>query len=101
MAKAFKVYNENKQSGVMASTLHELRKKIKKVFDIVEDVIPCLPDGTLIENEEYFQSLPYNERLSFMIVKLDDAWCETFLTEHFDNLIDYLRQQCVNCGDKI
>lgn len=52
----------------MAATLLELRNNIRRVFNIAENVIPCLPDGTRIETEDYFQSLTCNERISYFVV---------------------------------
>lgn len=74
MAKPFKVYNMEKQTGVMAATLTELRYNIKTLFNIAEDVIPCLSDGTRIETEEYFQSLSPNELLSYFVIVYDENY---------------------------
>ncbi|AJK91693.1 CIDE_N [Spodoptera frugiperda granulovirus] len=75
MAKPFKVYNVEKQTGVMAATLTELCYGIKKLFNVTEDVIPCLSDGTRIETEEYFQSLSPNELITYFVVYEDWDWC--------------------------
>jgi len=90
MSKPFKVFNSDKQTGVMASSLADLRNAIRRAFNILEDVIPCLADGTRIENEEYFQSLAANERITYLVVYIYNN------PPHDNNLFDNL-----SCLDNI
>ncbi|AQQ80305.1 CIDE-N domain protein [Betabaculovirus altermyunipunctae] len=94
VARPFKVFNFEKQTGVMASTLDELRAAIRQVFNVTDQVIPCLADGTRIETEDYFQSLPNNERISYFVVyHVDDQQylCyDNFCQQDYDDTLRYL-----------
>lgn len=86
MSKPFKVFNSEKQTGVMASSLADLRNAIRRTFNILEDVIPCLADGTRIENEEYYQSLAANERITYLVVYVCNNPPAAYDNNFFDNL---------------
>ncbi|ACH69386.1 hypothetical protein PsunGV_gp036 [Pseudalatia unipuncta granulovirus] len=102
MSKPFKVFNSEKQTGVMASSLADLRNAIRVAFNVLEDVIPCLADGTRIENEEYFQSLAANERITYLVVYIynnpaydnnlfDNLSCLDNI-DQLDEFIDFIRK---------
>ena len=81
----------------MVSSLADLRNAIRRAFNILEDVIPCLADGTRIENEEYFQSLAANERITYLVLYVyndnmfDNLSCFDNL-DFLDEYTDFIRK---------
>ena len=59
MARPFKVLipEQKKQFGVVARNLRLLRDDIQKRYGLNNDFKICLPDGTAIDDEEYFAFL--------------------------------------------
>ncbi|XP_071956627.1 DNA fragmentation factor subunit alpha-like [Antedon mediterranea] len=60
--KPLKVCNADrtKQIGVTASTITDIVEKVKKYFNVQNDRLTIVEDidGTILEDDEYFQSLP-------------------------------------------
>ena len=74
--RPYKVTDRMRQirKGIVASSLKDLRQKAMEKFGYAdEDVYLVLEeDGTELDDEEYFQSLPDNTRL--MLLLHQDIW---------------------------
>lgn len=73
--KAYKIQDVNRKTrkGVVARSLANLRKKGIEKLGVDEDGCRvCTEDGTEVEDEEYFQSLP--AQTLFVFVGQDQEW---------------------------
>ena len=75
--RPYKVTDRLRQirKGIVAKSLIDLRQKAMEKFGYAEDQEVYLvleEDGTELDDEEYFQSLPDNTRL--MLLLLPDIW---------------------------
>ena len=72
--KAYKIQdvNRKKRTGIVAKNLSDLKEKGKKKLAITEDCIVCLEDGTEVDDEEYFNTLPH--QTVFVLVRPDETW---------------------------
>jgi len=78
MARPFKVLipEQKKQFGVVARNLRLLRDDIQKRYGFKNFKI-CLPDGTTIDDEEYFTFL---EPQTLLIVRRDNSIPDTLIS---------------------
>ena len=88
--RPYKVTDRLRQirKGIVANSLNDLRQKAMEKFGYVEDQEVYLvleEDGTELDDEEYFQSLPDNSRL--MLLLPQDPCCHELC-----KLFDYLKQ---------
>ncbi|XP_033113344.1 DNA fragmentation factor subunit alpha-like [Anneissia japonica] len=75
MAKPFKICDadRSKQIGVVASTIDDVKTKYKKYFEVEEKVrIVEESDGTMLEDNEYFEMLP--NYVLLMALKEGEQW---------------------------
>ena len=75
--RPYKVTDRLRQirKGIVANSLNDLRQKAMEKFGYVDDQEVYLvleEDGTELDDEEYFQSLPDNSRL--MLLLPQDIW---------------------------
>lgn len=74
-SRAYKVQDvkRNARKGVVASSLAELTKKgVEKLRLPPEGCRVCIEDGTEVDDEEYFETLP--AQTVFVFVKPDEEW---------------------------
>jgi len=76
MARPFKVLipEQKKQFGVVARNLRLLRDDIQKRYGLGNNFKICLPDGTAIDDEEYFAFL---EPQTLLIVRRGNSIPDT------------------------
>ncbi|XP_068699571.1 DNA fragmentation factor subunit beta-like [Montipora foliosa] len=79
-AKAYKVQDvfKNKRTGIVACGLTDLKRKGIKKLLVPKDCRVCLEDGTQVEDDEYFKTLP--PQTVFVFVRPDETW-EGYVTD--------------------
>ncbi|KAL9969949.1 hypothetical protein ACROYT_G022237 [Oculina patagonica] len=72
--KAYKIQdvNRKKRTGIVANSFADLKQKGAKKLAISKDCRVCLEDGTEVEDEDYFNTLPHQTVLVF--VRPDETW---------------------------
>jgi len=72
--KAYKVQdvNRKKRTGIVANSFADLKEKGVKKLDHSEDCRVCLEDGTEVDDEGYFKTLP--SQTVFVFVRPDETW---------------------------
>lgn len=73
-AKAYKVQdiNRKKRTGVVANGLADLKQKGTKKLAVPAECRVCLEDGTEVDDEGYFKTLP--PQTVFVFVRPDETW---------------------------
>ena len=73
-AKAYKVQDvfKKKRTGIVACGLTDLKRKGIKKLLVPKDCRVCLEDGTQVEDDEYFKTLP--PQTVFVFVRPDETW---------------------------
>lgn len=72
--KAYKIQdvNRTKRIGIVANNFNDLKKKGKKRLAIAGDCRVCLEDGTIVDDEDYFITLPH--QTVFVFVQPNETW---------------------------
>ena len=72
--KAYKIQdvNKKKRTGIVADSLADLKQKGMKKMAMTTDCTVCLEDGTEVEDEEYFDTLPL--QTVFVFVGPEETW---------------------------
>lgn len=72
--KAYKIQDVNwtKRIGIVANNFNDLKKKGKKRLAIAGDCRVCLEDGTIVDDEDYFITLPH--QTVFVFVQPNETW---------------------------
>ena len=72
--KAYKVQDvsRKKRTGIVASSFADLTQKGVRKLAAPEDCRVCLEDGTEVEDEDYFKTLP--PQTVFVFVRPDETW---------------------------
>ena len=73
--KAYKIQdvNKKKRTGIVADSLADLKQKGMKKLAIITDCRVCLEsDGTEVEDDDYFDTLPL--QTVFVFVRPDETW---------------------------
>ena len=73
--KAYKIQdvNKKKRTGIVADSLADLKQKGMKKLAITTDCRVCLEsDGTEVEDDDYFDTLPL--QTVFVFVRPDETW---------------------------
>ena len=73
-AKAYKVQdvNRKKRVGIVANSLTDLKHKGASKLAVPGDCRVCLEDGTDVDDESYFRTLPAQTVIVY--VRLDETW---------------------------
>ena len=73
-AKAYKVQdvNRKKRVGIVANSLADLKHKGATKLAVPGDCRVCLEDGTEVDDESYFKTLP--AQTVFVFVRSDETW---------------------------
>ena len=73
-AKAYKVQdvNRKKRVGIVANSLADLKYKGATKLAVPGDCRVCLEDGTEVDDESYFKTLPV--QTVFVFVRSDETW---------------------------
>lgn len=72
--KAYKIQdvNRKKRTGIVADSLADLKQKGKKKLAMTTDCRVCLEDGTEVEDDDYFNTLPL--QTVFVFVRPEETW---------------------------
>lgn len=72
--KAYKIQdvNRKKRTGIVADSLADLKRKGMEKLAMTKDFRVCLEDGTEVEDDDYFNTLPH--QTVFMFVRADETW---------------------------
>ena len=73
-AKGYKIQDVNgkKRVGIVAKSLADLKHKGATKLAVPGDCRVCLEDGTEVDDERYFKTLP--AQTLFVFVRLDETW---------------------------
>lgn len=72
--KAYKIQdvNRKKRTGIVADSLADLKRKGMEKLAMTKDFRVCLEDGTEVEDDDYFNTLPH--QTVFVFVRADETW---------------------------
>lgn len=72
--KAYKIQdvNRKKRTGIVADSLADLKRKGMEKLAMTKDCRVCLEDGTEVEDDDYFNTLPH--QTVFVFVRSEETW---------------------------
>ena len=72
--KAYKIQdvNRKKRTGIVAESFFDLKQKGMKKLAMTTDCRVCLEDGTEVEDDDYFNTLPL--QTVFVFVRPEETW---------------------------